>query len=584
MVWRLLNASPSRTHKSDSGKKYQKQEAMFKPRSIITLSILALAASAGSSTTTNTAPSASSAPSRKTAATPAHQPVSKNVSAPAIGLSAPAAANTRINLDLAAEAIARDVSLGAFGRTSAHQLSASAADTVEGMNLSTARFRHTYNGLPVIGSQVLYHQDGAGRVWIESAAAEFDLATQPSVQVASAVAIVRSQLGRFEPQGQPSLEILPTRVEETEVQDSARLVYRVQGLGEREPIEAFVDAHSGELLSAVSRHITIAPISIYSAKGQGVDASEEELATVFDGDVDAYLAAHEKDCQILMDYSTPQMAAKDPLVINVQSCAKAYSSASGIDPSTLTDASARQAALNTQRVLEYFQARHGRDSFDGKGGEAISVVHAGVNFANAFWNSVDKIMAYGDGDGLIMGDLTQAVDVAGHEMTHGVVSETANLMYVNESGALNEAIADYFGKLIENRGTWLLGEGLFLDGTAGIRDMERPARLAYQDLAGTVKPYPDHYLKREKAKMCSAANDNCWVHINSTIFSHGLYRVHRVIGAELTQKLVYQTLTQELVETSTLVTAANSLRRACAKSFPASTCAAVDAELKAVGI
>ena len=462
---------------------------------------------------------------------------------------------------------------------------------VESEDLATARFEHLYKGLPVIGSQALYHQDGAN-AWIESALAQFDLSTEPTLASDDAVSVVRAQLGQFEPSATPSLAILPIRVEESEVQDSARLIYQLRGFGrlstkldaQLEPLVATVDAHTGEVLSTISTHLQIAPISVYSAKGLGIDADEKELQIKYKGDVEAYLAAHADQCQIMVDYSTPKLKEKDPLVINYSNCAKQIGA--GVAANVVADASAKQAASNTKLVLNYYQTTHGRNSFDNKGGEVVSVVHAGVNFANAFWDTEIGAMAYGDGDGVEMGDLTKVVDISGHEMTHGVVSQTAKLVEGSEAGALNEAIADYFGKQIEGKGTWMMGAGVFLDGTAGIRDLKNPASLSYENLQGAKKPYPDNYKKKELGggNTCNGTNDDCWVHINSTIFSHGMYLVHTAIGGDKAQKLMYATLTQFLTPTSTLKTAGASLRKACAKVLDAASCKTVNTQLTSVGI
>ena len=57
------------------------------------------------------------------------------------------------------------------------------------------------------------------------------------------------------------------------------------------------------------------------------------------------------------------------------------------------------------------------------------------------------------------------LDVAGHEMTHGVISTTAGLIYMGESGAVNEALADFFGEAIEGDGDWIMGDEIFVDPT-----------------------------------------------------------------------------------------------------------------------
>ena len=73
-------------------------------------------------------------------------------------------------------------------------------------------------------------------------------------------------------------------------------------------------------------------------------------------------------------------------------------------------------------------------------------VHYGNGYVNAFWDGTK--MTYGDGDGVDFGPLV-SLDVAGHEMSHGVTENTADLTYSGESGGLNEATSDIFGTMVE---------------------------------------------------------------------------------------------------------------------------------------
>ena len=90
---------------------------------------------------------------------------------------------------------------------------------------------------------------------------------------------------------------------------------------------------------------------------------------------------------------------------------------------------------------------------------------------NAYWNG--DAMWYGNG-GSTFKPLARGLDVGGHEMTHGVVEKTANLIYQDESGALNESFADIFGSMID-RDDWLIGEDVMQPNTnAALRSMQDP--------------------------------------------------------------------------------------------------------------
>ena len=97
-----------------------------------------------------------------------------------------------------------------------------------------------------------------------------------------------------------------------------------------------------------------------------------------------------------------------------------------------------------------------------------------VSMENAFWNGA--AMWYGNG-GSSFKELARGLDVGGHEMTHGVVEKTANLVYQDESGALNESFADIFGAMID-RDDWRMGEDVMQPGASpsgALRDLSNPA-------------------------------------------------------------------------------------------------------------
>jgi len=134
-------------------------------------------------------------------------------------------------------------------------------------------------------------------------------------------------------------------------------------------------------------------------------------------------------------------------------------------------------------------------------------------------------MNYGDGDGITFNYFSSALDVVAHELTHGVTNFTSSLIYLNESGALNEAFSDVVGTSVEfffepagtgrKRAEWLNGEDLFYSFGRFVRSLENPAA------AGD----PDHYSKRCLPPICTPdeRGDNGGVHINSAIASHGFY-------------------------------------------------------------
>ncbi|WP_121746904.1 M4 family metallopeptidase [Streptomyces sp. E2N166] len=142
------------------------------------------------------------------------------------------------------------------------------------------------------------------------------------------------------------------------------------------------------------------------------------------------------------------------------------------------------AQYGTDVTWDYYKDVHGRSGIAGDGKGSYNRVHYGNGYNNAFWDDGCFCMTYGDGDGTTFGPLV-SLDVAGHEMSHGVTSATAALTYSGESGGLNEATSDIFGTLVEwhagnstDAGDYLIGEKVVRDGFGrdALRYMDRPSR------------------------------------------------------------------------------------------------------------
>ncbi|MET3729402.1 thermolysin [Fictibacillus halophilus] len=163
-------------------------------------------------------------------------------------------------------------------------------------------------------------------------------------------------------------------------------------------------------------------------------------------------------------------------------------------------------------TYDYYKNTHGRNSYDNRGAQIKSSVHFNKNYNNAFWNGSQ--MVYGDGDGTNFIAFSGGIDVVAHELTHAVTDTSSDLVYQNESGALNEAMSDIFGTLVEyyngKNPDFEIGEDVYTPAVAGdaLRSMSDPAK--YQD--------PDHYSVRY-----TGTGDNGGVHINSGIINKAAY-------------------------------------------------------------
>ncbi len=171
------------------------------------------------------------------------------------------------------------------------------------------------------------------------------------------------------------------------------------------------------------------------------------------------------------------------------------------------DEVATDAHWGTEMTYDYFWINHGRNSIDNNGFKLRSYVHYGNNYSNAFWDG--QRMTYGDGSGAV--NPFTSLDIAAHEITHGLTSKTAGLIYSYESGALNESFSDIFGTSIEFYGkpamaNWLLGDDIGYT----IRSMSNPK----------AKGDPDTYLG---VNWHTAASDNGGVHTNSGVQNFWYY-------------------------------------------------------------
>lgn len=144
---------------------------------------------------------------------------------------------------------------------------------------------------------------------------------------------------------------------------------------------------------------------------------------------------------------------------------------------------AGDAMYGVGKTWDYYKNVHGRNGIANDGRGALSKVHYGRNYVNAFWSDSTFSMSYGDGNGSSYYPLVN-IDVAGHEMSHGVTSRSANLTYSGESGGLNEATSDIFGTMVEfyannanDTPDYLIGEEIYVsnpNGTKALRYMFKP--------------------------------------------------------------------------------------------------------------
>jgi len=248
----------------------------------------------------------------------------------------------------------------------------------------------------------------------------------------------------------------------------------------------------------------------------------------------------------------------------------------GDSPSS--DVAVNEAYDGSGVTYDLYYDVYGRNSIDNNGLRLDSTVHYQKSYDNAFWNG--QQMVYGDGDEdlpeaqRLFNRFTAAIDVIGHELTHGVTQYEAGLVYWDQSGALNESMSDVFGSLVKQYqrqeiatdANWIIGEGLFTSNVngVGIRSMKAPG-TAYNDPVLGKDPQPahmDNYVK--------TIEDNGGVHINSGIPNHAFYVVAVELGGYAWEKagqIWYKTLTEKLTQRATFQEAADLTYQAAGELY-----------------
>ena len=219
------------------------------------------------------------------------------------------------------------------------------------------------------------------------------------------------------------------------------------------------------------------------------------------------------------------------------------------------------AEAGMHSIYAYYYDRFGWRSWNGLGLYYEGNVHVGSGYNNAAYRSGCGQMVFGDG--------WVTSDIVGHEFTHGLVDHTSDLDYENQSGALNESLADFFGSRMD--GNWLIGEGRGGRAGAPLRDMSNPPLRGQPDhmdpardglgvglatLAPGVEPDRD-------------ANDNGWVHFNSGIPNKAAWLLAEGgnhngftitgLGVEMVARIYFTTMVAALSEESNFAAARDAV-------------------------
>lgn len=429
------------------------------------------------------------------------------------------------------------------------------------------RFDRFYRGLPVVGGDFVVHSTATVRE-----EETFSAMLLRPISASQRPDLTPSQAERFARQtwniervvaSAPKL-VIHALGEETDQPLAYEVVSEgVLSDGTPSVLHTFVDAKDGRLLSAYDEIETGA----VGGQGRGLYVGTVSLNTNQNG------SKYE-----LIDVGHGNSPTIN--LANKTSGGSVFSQTSNSwgDGTTGNAASAGvDAHYGATKTWDYYKNVHGRNGIANDDKAAQSRVHYSTRYNNAFWSDSCFCMTYGDGDGSVLKPLV-AIDVAGHEMSHGVTSRTAKLVYSGESGGLNEATSDIFGTAVEyyaanasDPGDFLIGEKIMV-GRSFLRNMADPVA----DGASL-----DHYSKYRSGVD---------VHYSSGIANNFFYLLSQGgknrtsgqtvtgIGRQKAEKIWYRALTAYMTS-STNFKAARTATLNAAKDLYGST----GAEYKAVG-
>lgn len=248
-------------------------------------------------------------------------------------------------------------------------------------------------------------------------------------------------------------------------------------------------------------------------------------------------------------------------------------------------ANAVSAHFNAGQAYEYFRSTFGRNSINGRGGTIVSIINVadedGGALANAFWSG--SAMFYGNG-GNVFDDLPKSLDVAGHEMSHGVVQTTANLEYLSQSGALNESFADVFGAMID-RDDWQIGEDVVSTNffpSGALRDMADPHNGPNNPNSnnGWQPSHMNEYVNLPETE----DGDNGGVHVNSGIPNRAFFLFASEVGKEVAEQVYYNALDNYLTRFSQFIDLRIAVLASAEELYNNTVVAAAAAAFDQVGI
>ncbi|MFL5356077.1 M4 family metallopeptidase [Archangium sp.] len=458
------------------------------------------------------------------------------------------------------------------------------------LGMTHVRLDRTHEGVKVFGEQLISHLDAQGKV--QSMTGELSkipagLGSQPvKLSAKAALAIAQRQFnGKTDADRPPTSERVIVQGKDGQY----HAAYHVQ-LTNTADLEKdarprrmnyFVDANSGEMLKSFDQ---MGGIELPKAGKPGTGTPTPSTpstpgtppttptppttgtandTTLYSGKVDLSTTKGANGTYTLEDKSrgggVVTYDAKNKAQASGQTAFTDKNDAWGEASDDTRSKAAVDAHYGAEMTYDMYKEVLGRDSLDDKGEKLISYVHVDKNFVNAYWDGTK--MNYGDGDGKNAGPLT-TLDIAGHEISHGLTERTAGLVYEGESGGLNEAMSDIFGTGVEWHASqknqsvkfdWKMGEDAWTpaNGTGdALRYMDDPTKDGY-----SIDNYKNYPKQKEVHGSSGIANNAFYLLVNGGTNRTSGQKVDEGIGMEKGLKVYYRALNHYMTPTTTFAQA-----------------------------
>lgn len=402
---------------------------------------------------------------------------------------------------------------------------------------SFVRFQQVYQGIPVMGGELLVHTDAAQKVISANGEILPDLAldTTPAIEVSTARQTALRLVAKHH-----QLEVSHLTASEPEL-----WIYNPALLG-----------GPGLRVSTLVWRIEVTPVELRPIRELVLVDAQRGVVALHFNQMDTA-----RDRRIYDNQNNPAFGLPGRGPVRIEG--------GGATGSTDVDKAYDYAG----DTYDFYYNYHARDSIDNAGMSLISTVRycplpSLCPFENAFWNGSQ--MVYGAG-------YSQADDVVAHELTHGVTEYESTLYYYMQSGALNEAFSDIWGEFVDLTNItgndspgvrWLLGEDL--PGGAG-RNMKDPPNPP--DPCGTGSCNPRQPDRTGSSYYDCSESDNGGVHINSGIANKadylmvdgGSFNGQTVTGLGITKtaKIWYEVQTHLFTSASDYQDLYDALYQAC---------------------